>query len=114
MIVIRLFTIISSAEVEYFSELREHIKQGEIIPIDEAERAFMLKMKQHNIEYSSEYSNAQTERKWLQQKIEENMAVGESADKPDLHDNMKMIFQASMVIGNQLRRLKTLGFSMEH
>ncbi len=62
-----------AAEIEFFAELQERIEQGEIMPIDEAERDYLSKMKRHNIEYKSRYSNAQTARRWLRQKIEKNV-----------------------------------------
>ena len=86
-------------------------------------------MKQHNIEYYSKYSNAQTARRWLRQKIEKNIkfiqftplpnkptlihskatqnaAVGEAVDRPDLHDSMRKIFEASMVIRKSIEKAK--------
>ena len=110
-----------AAKIEFFAEIQERIEQGEIIPIDEAERDYVLKMKQHNIEYRSRYSNAQTAWRWLRQKIEKNVklvqftllpnkptlihskvkqnaAVGEAVHRPSPHDDMTKIFEASMVL----------------
>ena len=118
-----------AAEIEFFAEIQERIEQGEIIPIDEAERDYVSKMKQHNIEYRSGYSNAQTARRLLRQKIEKNVkfvqftplpnkptlihskakqnaAVGEAVDRPDLHDDMRKIFEASMVIRKSIEQAK--------
>ena len=89
----------------------------------------MLKMKQHKIEYRSRYSNAQTARRWLRQKIEKNVkfvqftplpnkptlihsnakqnaAVGEAIDRPDLHDDMRKIFEASLGIRKSIEQTK--------
>ena len=52
-----------AAEMEFFAEIQESTEQGKIISIDEAERGYVLKMKQHKIEYRSRYSNAQTARR---------------------------------------------------
>ncbi len=119
-----------AAEIEFFAELQERIEQGEIIPIDEAERDYLSKMKRHNIEYKSRYSNAQTARRWLRQKIEKNVkfvqftplpnkptlihskakqneAIGEAVDRRDLHDDdMRKIFEASVVLHKSIEQAK--------
>ena len=118
-----------AAEIEFFAEIQERIEQSEIIPIDEAERDYVSKMKQHNIEYRSGYSNDQTARRLLRQKIEKNVkfvqftplpnkptlihskakqnaAVGEAVDRPHLHDDMGKIFEASMVIRKSIEQAK--------
>ena len=109
--------------------MQERIEQGEVVPIDQAERAYTLKMKQHNIEHCSKYSNPQTERRWLRQKNEKNVkfvqftslsskptlihskaaqntAVGEMVDRSDLHDDMRKFFEASMVICRSIEKAK--------
>jgi hypothetical protein len=118
-----------AAEIEFFSEIQERIEQGEIIPIDQAERAYVLKM-EHNIEHKSRYSHSRTARTWLRQQIEKNVkfvqftplankptlihfkakqnaAVGEAVeDRPDLHDDMRKIFEASKVIRKSIEKTK--------
>jgi len=118
-----------ATEIEFFAEIQERIEQGEIIPIDEAEKDFASKMDQHNIEYRSRYSNAQTARRWLRQKIEENVklvqftilpnkptlihskaaqnaAVGEAVHRPNRHDDMTKIFEAAMVLRKSIEEAK--------
>ncbi len=86
-------------------------------------------MKRHNIEYKSRYSNAQTARRWLRQKIEKNVkfvqftpllnkptlihskakqneTIGEAVDRLDLHDDMRKIFEASVVLHESIEQAK--------
>ena len=38
-----------AAEIDFFADLQNRIEQGEIVPPDEAERDYALKMKEHEI-----------------------------------------------------------------
>jgi len=81
---------------------------------------YAAKMKQQNIQYASTYANAKTERRWLREKIEENVklvqftlpeqnkptlihstaaqnaAVGKTVNSSHPHDDLKNVFEASI------------------
>ena len=84
-----------AAEIEFFADLQNHIEQGEIIPLDEAERNYALKMKEHEIKYESRYANVQTTRRWLRQKIEKNVKFIQFTLLPNkptmIHSKMQLL-----------------------
>uniref|UniRef100_UPI00358F8547 uncharacterized protein n=1 Tax=Myxine glutinosa TaxID=7769 RepID=UPI00358F8547 len=117
-----------TAEIEFFAEIQDRINEGEFIPMDEAEKLYLSKMEQYNIQYVTKFSNAKSERRWLRQNIEENVnpvqftpspkkptlihskaaqnAAVDEAVKNNTYDDMKKLFEACRVLRKLIQETK--------
>ena len=113
-----------TAEIEFFAEIQDCIKEGEFIPMDEAKKLYLWKMEP----YVSELSNVKSERRGLRQKIENNINFVlfttlpkkptlihsksaqndsvEEAVKSKTYNDMKKLFEASRVLRKVIQETK--------